>query len=79
MSQQQNSFYLDDENCAVEKLWHAREVVERHWYELDNEALSSHQLFKMRIELRDACDTIMLATRHIERMQRYIAETEKAE
>jgi hypothetical protein len=79
MSQEQNSFYLEDENRAVEELEHARNVVERHFYQLRDEALSSQQLWKMRVDLQDACDTIMLATRHIERMQRFIAETEKAE
>jgi hypothetical protein len=79
MSQDQNSFYLEDENRAVEELEHARSVVTGHFYQLRDEALSSQQLWKMRVDLQDACDTIMLATRHIERMQRYIAETEKAE
>jgi len=79
MSQEQNSFYLEDENRAVEELEHARNVVERHFYQLRDEALNSQQLWKMRVDLRDACDTIMQATRLIERMQRYIATTEKAE
>jgi len=79
MSQDKNSFYLEDENRAVEELEHARDVVERHFYQLRDEALNSDQLWKMRVDLQDACDNIMLATRHIERMQRYIASTEKAE
>jgi len=55
---------------AVELLEEARNVVERHFFNLRDEDLSADQLFSMRIALQDACDTIMLATRHIERLQR---------
>jgi hypothetical protein len=61
---------LSDTDRAVEMLEEARNVVERHFYELRDEELDSDALFVMRIALQDACDTIMLATRHIERVQR---------
>jgi hypothetical protein len=65
-----------DESTAIDMLEQARNVVERHFYELRDEELNSDQLFEMRIALQDACDTIMLATRHIERMQRAVEATE---
>lgn len=65
-----------DESTAIDMLEQARNVVERHFYELRDEELDSTQLFEMRIALQDACDTIMLATRHIERMQRAVEATE---
>jgi hypothetical protein len=78
MSQEQNSFYLEDQSLAVEELEHARNVVERHFYQLRDEALSSQQLWKMRVDLQDACDNIMLATRLIEGLQRSVEALEKA-
>ena len=65
-----------DESTAIDMLEQARNVVERHFYELRDEELNSDQLFEMRIALQDACDTIMLATRHIERLQRAVEATE---
>jgi hypothetical protein len=64
------------EEIAIEMLEEARNVVERHFYELRDEVLDSDQLFTMRIALQDACDTIMLATRHIEKLQREVEATE---
>ena len=69
---------LSDTDRAVEMLEEARNVVERHFYNLRDEVLDSDQLFEMRIALQDACDTIMLATRHIERVQRSVEATEEA-
>jgi hypothetical protein len=67
------------EEIAIEMLEEARNVVERHFYELRDEVLDSDQLFTMRIALQDACDTIMLATRHIEKLQREVEATEPSQ
>ena len=64
------------EEIAIEMLEEARNVVERHFYELRDEVLDSDQLFTMRIALQDACDTILLATRHIQKLQREVEATE---
>lgn len=69
---------LSDTDRATEMLEEARNTVERHFYALRDEVLDSDQLFEMRIALQDACDTIMLATRHIERVQRSVEATEEA-
>jgi hypothetical protein len=69
---------MTDTDRATELLEQARNVVERHFYELRDEELDSTQLFEMRIALQDACDTIALATRHIERVQRSVEATEEA-
>ena len=69
---------LSDTDRAVEMLEEARNTVERHFYNLRDEVLDSDQLFEMRIALQDACDTIRLATRHIERVQRSVEATEEA-
>ena len=69
---------MTDTDRATEILEQARNTVERHFLALRDEELNSDQLFEMRIALRDACDTIMLATRHIERVQRSVESREEA-
>ncbi len=65
---------LDTATTLVEE---ARNVIESKFYLLRDEELNSDQLFEMRIALRDACDTIMLATRHIEKLQREAEASEE--
>ena len=67
---------LSDQDKATELLEEGRNVVEKYFYLLRDEELNSDQLFEMRIALQDACDTIRLATRHIERVQRSVEATE---
>lgn len=64
------------EDRAVEMLEEARNTVEKYFYLLRDEELDSDQLFEMRIALQDTCDTIMLATRHIEKLQREAEDRE---
>ena len=66
------------EKRALEELERVRYVAEHHFYQLRDEALNSDQLWKMRIELQDTCDSIMMATRHIEGLQRSVEAIEKA-
>jgi hypothetical protein len=65
-----------DEAQALEMLEEVRNIVESKFYLLRDEVLDSDALFSMRIALRDACDTLMIATRHIERVQRAVEATE---
>jgi hypothetical protein len=65
-----------DEARALEMLEEVRNIVESKFYLLRDEVLDSDALFSMRIALRDACDTLMIATRHIERVQRAVEATE---
>jgi hypothetical protein len=65
-----------DEAQALEMLEEVRNIVESKFYLLRDEVLTAMQLFSMRIALRDACDTLMIATRHIERVQRAVEATE---
>jgi len=67
---------VSDEDRALEMLEEVRNIVESKFYLLRDEELNSDQLFNMRIALRDACDTLMIATRHIERVQRAVEATE---
>jgi hypothetical protein len=67
---------VSDEARALEMLEEVRNIVESKFYLLRDEELNSDQLFNMRITLRDACDTLMIATRHIERVQRAVEDTE---
>jgi len=67
---------LTDEERAIEMLEQARNVIERHYYLLRDEVLTSDQLFEMRIDLQDMTDTVGLACRHIERLQRAVELTE---
>lgn len=67
---------LNDEDKATELLEEARDVVESAFYNMRDEVLDASKLFEMRIALQDACDTIMLATRHIERVQRRVEASE---
>lgn len=67
---------VSDSDRATELLEEARNTVERHFLALRDEVLDSDQLFEMRIALQDACDTIRLATRHIESVQRSVEATE---
>lgn len=66
---QDNTADLDQ---ATDLLEEARDVVESAFYRVRDEELDADQLFEIRIALQDACDTIMLSTRHIERAQRAI-------
>jgi hypothetical protein len=63
------------EQQAVELLAEAHAVVESSLRRLRDEILTADQLFEMRIALRDATDTIGIATRYIEVLQRH-AETQ---
>jgi predicted Zn-dependent protease len=65
-----------NETLAIEFLEQAFNVIESNFRQLRDENLNSLQLFEMRIALQDACDTIMLATRHIECVQREVELTE---
>jgi hypothetical protein len=65
-----------DEAQALAMLEEVRNIVESKFYLLRDEVLDSDALFSMRITLRDACDTLMIATRHIERVQRAVEATE---
>ena len=65
-----------DEAQALAMLEEVRNIVESKFYLMRDEELTSDELFAMRISLRDACDTLMIATRHIERVQRAVEATE---
>ena len=67
---------VSDEDRALEMLEEVRNIVESKFYMLRDDVLDSDALFSMRIALRDACDTLMIATRHIERVQREVEATE---
>jgi hypothetical protein len=67
---------VSDQDRATELLAEALAVVQSGYRQIADEVLDSDQLFEMRIALQDACDTIMLATRHIERVQRAVEATE---
>jgi hypothetical protein len=67
---------LTNEDRATELLEEARNTLEKYFYLLRDEALDSDQLFEMRIALQDATDTIGLACRHIEQVQREVEATE---
>lgn len=67
---------LSNEDRATEMLEEARNVVEKYFYLLRDEVLDSDQLFEMRIALQDATDTISIACRHIEAVQREVEATE---
>ena len=69
---------LSDTDRATELLAEALSVVQRNYRLIADEELDSTQLFEMRIALQDACDTILLATRHIERVQRTVEAAEEA-
>lgn len=71
---------LTNADRATEMLEEARGVVETYFYRLRDEVLTSDELFKMRIALQDATDTISIACRHIEQYQREVeaAEGEQA-
>lgn len=67
------------EDQAVAMLEEVRNIVESKFYLLRDEQLNSDELFSMRIALRDACDTLMIATRHIEALQREVEATEETQ
>lgn len=67
---------LSNEDRATELLEEARNTLEKYFYLLRDEALDSDQLFEMRIALQDATDTISIACRHIEAVQREVEATE---
>ena len=67
---------LSNEDRATEMLEEARNVVEKYFYLLRDEILTSDELFEMRIALQDATDTISIACRHIEQYQREVEATE---
>jgi hypothetical protein len=67
---------VSNEDRATEMLAEARNTVEKYFYLLRDEVLDSDQLFEMRIALQDATDTISLACRHIEQVQREVEATE---
>lgn len=67
---------VSNEDRATEMLAEARNTVEKYFYMLRDEVLDSDQLFEMRIALQDATDTISLACRHIEQVQREVEATE---
>jgi hypothetical protein len=69
---------LSNADRATEMLEEARGVVETYFYRLRDEILTSDELFEMRIALQDATDTIGLACRHIEQVQREVEATEGA-
>ena len=64
------------EQEAVALLDEAYGVVESSFRRLRDEVLDSDELFEMRIALRDATDTISMATRYIEILQRHAEVTE---
>lgn len=64
------------EQEAVALLAEAHAVVESNLRRLQDEVLNSDQLFEMRIALQDATDTISIATRYIEILQRHAEVTE---
>jgi hypothetical protein len=66
---QDNTADLDQASNMLEE---ARNTVESAFYRVRDEVLDADQLFEIRIALQDACDTIMLSTRHIERAQRAV-------
>jgi hypothetical protein len=66
------------EQEAVALLADAHSVVESNFRRLQDEVLNSDELFEMRIALRDAMDTISMATRYIEILQRHAEVTEGA-
>ena len=59
---------INNETQALQLLEQVRNQIESNFYQMRDELLTSDQLFTMRIELQDACDALMLATRHIERV-----------
>ena len=63
---------------AVVLLVEAYGVVESNLRRLRDEVLNSDELFEMRIALQDATDTISMATRYIEVLQRHAEVTEGA-
>jgi len=67
---------LTNADRATEMLEEARGVVETYFYRLRDEILTSDELFEMRIALQDATDTISIACRHIEAVQREVEATE---
>ena len=69
---------VSDMDQATSMMEEARRVVESSYLQLLHEELDSDALFSMRIALQDACDTIGLATRHIERVQRTVEAAEEA-
>ena len=66
------------EQEAVALLADAHAVVESNLRRLQDEVLNSDELFEMRIALQDATDTISMATRYIEILQRHAEVTEGA-
>ncbi|CAB4151397.1 hypothetical protein UFOVP592_14 [uncultured Caudovirales phage] len=66
------------EEKAIELLDDAHGVVESSFRRLRDEVLNSDELFEMRIALQDATDTINIATRYIEVLQRHAEVTEGA-
>lgn len=70
--------YDKQADTATHLLEQALAVVESSFYNLRDEVLTAEQLFDMRIRLQDTADTIAVACRYIEQLQRAV-ETEPAE
>jgi hypothetical protein len=63
------TFNIDHEIQALMLLEQVRNVIESNFYQMRDDVLDSDRLQDMRTELRDACDTLMQAVRHIDQLQ----------